>query len=51
MQSSHKFMGWLFAAILAVIAVASSSSAQESIKLPVPPTNGGMPLMEALAKR
>jgi hypothetical protein len=51
MQSNKKFMGFLFVTVLAAIAVASSSAAQESIKLPVPQTSGGMPLMEALAKR
>src|SRR3990170_4206358 len=51
MRLNEKFMGLMFAIVLAVIAVASSSTAQESVKLPVPQTSGGMPLMEALAKR
>lgn len=51
MRSNQKFIGLMFVAVLAAVAVASSSNAQESIKLPVPQTSGGMPLMEALAKR
>jgi hypothetical protein len=51
MRSTRKIAGTFLAGIFVVVGLTQPTWTQESIKLPAPEINGGMPLMNALAKR